>query len=244
MTAREHEDRRPAQWFDRSWDGRVSRTGASDSEAEERDKIADAARDGRWTELFGLLEPHGTLVNRTRLGGTRGFAPLHQVAWHGAPVDTARRLITLGAWRTLRTAAGKTPLDIARDRGHTHLLDILRPVVRHPLPEDVLRGLEEHLTMLIRGGRYADFVLRQQLRLPQLAPITELAVPKLWFPVPGQYGGIEIELQGTELMVTNFSRAGGWSLRYRVTSSSVHFVEERIDAPGVPPIVRSPEPGR
>jgi hypothetical protein len=92
--------------------------------------------------------------------------------------------------------------------------------------------------------RYADFLLRQQLRLPQLAPITELTVPKLWFPVPGRHGGIAIELHGTELMVRNSSRAGGWSLVYRVTPSSIQFVEERLDAPGVPTIVRSPEPGR
>ena len=73
---------------------------------------------------------------------------------------------------------------------------------------------------------------------------TELTEPKLWFPVPGQYGGIAIELRGTELAVSNSSRAGGWSLAYRVTRSSVQFVEERIDAPGAPPIVRSADPDR
>lgn len=227
---------------DHEWDGVTLRTGYTPEEAGRRDQIADAARKGLWPQLLALLDTGR--VNRTRPGGTEGFAPLHQVAWHGAPVEVAQRLVELGAWRLLRTASGHTPLAIARQRGHQHLAGVLEPVVRHPLADDVLRGLEEHLTMLIRGGRYADFVLRQQLRLPQLAPITELTVPKLWFPVPGQYGGIEIELQGTELMVTNSSRAGGWSLRYRVTPSSVEFVEERIDAPGVPPIVRSPEPGR
>jgi hypothetical protein len=227
---------------DGRWDGLALRTSFSPEEVVHRDRIADAARNGHWPQLLASLDTG--YVNCTRPGGTKGFAPLHQVAWHGAPVEVAQRLIGLGAWRLLRTTAGKTPLDVARQHGHRHLFDILQPVVRHPLDDEVLQGLQEHLTMLIRGGRYADFVLRQQLRLPQLAPITELTVPKLWFPVPGQYGGIEIELQGTELMVTNSSRAGGWSLRYRVTPSSVEFVEERIDAPGVPPIVRSPEPGR
>ena len=237
-----HERKPPKAIEDHEWDGVTLRTSFSAQELARRDQIADAARNGHWPQLFALL---GTAhVNRTRPGGTKGFAPLHQAAWHGAPVEVAQRLIGLGAWRLLRTTAGQTPLDIAQQRGHRHLFDVLQPVVRHPLAENVLAGLQEHLTMLIRGGRYADFVLQQQLRLPQLAPITELTEPELWLPVPGQYGGIEIELDGTELMVKNSSRVGGWSLDYRVTASSVQFVEERTDAPGIPPIVRSPEPGR
>ncbi|WP_410668488.1 hypothetical protein [Amycolatopsis sp. cmx-4-68] len=226
---------------DHEWDGVTLRNTYQPQEVARRDQIADAARNGHWPHLLGLLETR--YVNRVRLGGAEGFAPLHQVAWHGAPVEVAQRLVELGAWRLLRTTAGQTPLAIARQRGHQHLFGVLQPVVRHPLADEVLRELEEHLTMLIRGGRYADFVVRQQLRLPQLGPVTELTEPKVWFPVPGQYGGMDIELDGTELTVSNWSRVGGWRLVHRVTRSSVHFVEERIDAPGVPSIVRSAEPG-
>ncbi|MGW4525933.1 hypothetical protein [Amycolatopsis sp. NPDC004378] len=232
----------PPRAEDHEWDGVTQRTTCSPQEAAHRDQIADAARNGNWQHLFAVLDTR--YVNRVRLGGTEGFAPLHQAAWHGAPVEVAQRLVELGAWRLLRTAAGQTPSAIAQHRGHQHLSGILQPVVRHPLADDVLRGLEEHLTMVVRGNRYADFVARQQLRLPQLAPILELADPKLWFPVPGQHGGIAIELHGTELTVSNSSRAGGWSLVYRVTPTSVHLVEERIDAPGLPSIVRSAEPLR
>lgn len=233
----------PAQRFDRAWDGVALRSTYDQSIVAKRDQIADAARDGQWTQLFALLG-HGSDVNRTRIGGTEGFAPLHQVAWHGAPVDVARRLIDLGAWRTLRTAAGQTPLDIARQRGHEHLADVLRPVVRHPLAEEVLRGLEEYSAMLIRGGKSADLVVEQQLKLPQIEPITELPEPKLHFRVPGQYGGHDLELRGDELWVTDSSRVGGWTRIHRVTRYGIHFVKETQDVPGLPTIVRSGEPGR
>ena len=183
---------------DHEWDGATLRTTFSPPEVARRDQIADAARNGHWPQLLGLLDTRS--VNLVRLGGAEGFAPLHQVAWHGAPVEVAQRLVELGAWRLLRTAGGQTPLAIARQRGHQHLFGVLEPVVRHPVADDVLQGLQEHLHLLIRG-RAAELVLKWQLRLPQLAPLTELTEPKLWFPVPELHGGFSIELQDTELEV-------------------------------------------
>ena len=101
------------------------RTTYAADEIARRDRIADAARDGHWSQLFALLRTSG--VNRTRPGGTKGFAPLHQVAWHGAPVEVAQRLVELGAWPLLCTASGHTPLAIARQRGHQHLAGVRSP---------------------------------------------------------------------------------------------------------------------
>lgn len=207
---------------DHEWDGATLRTSSSPPEVARRDRIADAARDGHWPHLLGLLDSRS--VNLVRLGAADGFASLHHVAWHGAPVEVAQRLVELGAWRLLRTTAGQTPLAIARQRGHQHLLDVLAPVVRHPVADDVLRGLEEHLHLLIRG-RVAELVLKWQLRLPQLAPLTELTEPKLWFPVPPLYGGFAIELQGDELEVKSWNRVvGGWERTHRVTRDAVRQV--------------------
>jgi len=198
------------------------RTTFSPPEVARRDQIADAARNGNWPQLLTLLDTGH--VNRVRLGSTDGIAPLHQAAWHGAPVEVAQRLIELGAWRLLRTTAGQTPLAVAEQRGHRHLFDILQPVVRHPVADDVLQGLQEHLHLLIRG-RAAELVFQWQLRLPQLAPLTELTEPKLWFPVPGLNGGFAIELQDAELEVKSWSRtAESWARTHRVTRDSVRQV--------------------
>ena len=146
----------PTAVEDHEWDGVTLRTACAPQEVAQRDQIAIAARNGDWPQLFALLDTR--YVNRAPVGSTDGIAPLHHAAWHGAPVEVVQRLIDLGAWRLLRTTAGQTPLAVAQQRGHQHLFDILQPVVRHPLTENVLLGLEEHLTMLIWHG--IDGVLR------------------------------------------------------------------------------------
>jgi hypothetical protein len=215
---------------DQEWDGTTQRTTYREDEVARRDQVADAARDGQWPRLFELLATGGG-VNKTRLTSKEGYTPLHQAAWHGAPVDVAQRLIQLGAWRTLRTYAGKTARDIAQERGHQHLLDILQPIIRHKVADNVLRGLERQLHLLIRG-RSAELVLKGQLRLPELAPITELIEPKLWFPVPGQYGGFSIELHGEELKVSSWNRVvGGWAQTHRITRDTIQLIDEGWDLP-------------
>lgn len=37
--------------------------------------------------------------------------------------------------------------------------------------------------------RAGNLVAKERLRLPELDPLTELASPSCWFPVPGMYGG-------------------------------------------------------
>jgi hypothetical protein len=219
---------RPQHRQDTNWDGRSLRTAYRDHEVARRNGIADAARDGQWHHVFRLLGS-GADVNQARLGGREGFTPLHQAARHGAPLEVAQRLIDLGAWRTLWTYAGKTAQDIARERGHQHLVQILQPVILHPLADDIIRDLERQLHLLIRG-RSAELVLKWQLQLPPLPPLTELVVPKLWFPVPGQYGGFSIELHGDELKVSSWNRViGGWAQTHRITHDTIQLTEEGWD---------------
>jgi hypothetical protein len=211
---------------DHEWDGATLRATYREDELLVRDRISDAARDAQWATLFEIVGPR---INRTRPGGKEGFAPLHQAAWHGAPVDVVQQLIARGAWRTLRTAAGRTALEIAAEREHAHLAGILRPVIRHPLDESLLRGLENQLHLLIRG-RSAELVVKWQLRLPQLAPLTELTEPKLSFPVPGQEGGYSVELRGDVLRVASWNRnLKGWAQIHAVTRTSIQLTDDAWD---------------
>jgi hypothetical protein len=82
-------------------------------------------------------------------------------------------------------------VDIAVNRGHLHLVPLLSPAYRHPLPQDVLDRLRTHLHRLIHhrsgggDGDGGDLATRQALRLPDPVVLTELDTPRLWFPVPG-----------------------------------------------------------
>lgn len=120
---------------DTRWDGVTLRSTLNPQAAAGRDQLADAARDGDWRTMLRILDDDPIWTNSARLEGRSLYTPLHQAAWHGAPTETVERLLAYGAWRTLRTSAGKRPVDIAEERGHHHLTRILRPVVKHPVPQ-------------------------------------------------------------------------------------------------------------
>ncbi|MEU6373622.1 ankyrin repeat domain-containing protein [Streptomyces sp. NPDC046909] len=200
------------------WDGVVRRSAIKEAWAAERDRMSDAAHRGDWPTVFAVLDKQPEWVNSGRLEGRSGYGPLHQAAWHGTDVETVGRLLARGAWRTLRSADGTRAVDIAVQRGHQHLTPLLSPAYRHPLPQDVLDRLRAHLHRLIhhRSGGAAgreDLATKHALRLPDPVVLTELDVPRLWFPVPGMYGGFHIKLQGEELSVDSWVRVVGGSER-------------------------------
>ncbi len=43
-----------------------------------------------------------------------------------------------------------TPLELAQDLGWDHLYRVLAPVIRHPVPADILQALQERLHRRIR----------------------------------------------------------------------------------------------
>ena len=79
-----------------------------------RDAVADAAKSYDWPLLLQQLDRTPELVNSWRVAGSAWYSPLHQAAHGGAPTDVVDRMLALGAWRTLRTAAVELAVDIAR----------------------------------------------------------------------------------------------------------------------------------
>jgi hypothetical protein len=191
-------------------------------------QLADAARIRRWSAVLDLAEAHSTWgVNRWRVGGTSWFTPLHQAAWLGAPTDVVERLLRAGAWRLLRTADGDRSIDLARKRGHRHLLETL--AVRDPSALDQRRFVawDQHLAELIaERTRTLDPV--------RLRPVpTELLVmdgmETLWFPYPGMYGGFGISLHRNRIHVESWSRVvGGSGQAHVITESGCVLVEEEF----------------
>lgn len=155
------------------------------------DALADAARDGDWDGVLRRLTPQ--TVNAWRPGGQSWFTPLHQAAWHGAPVEVVRRLLGAGAVRSLTTADGDRAVDLARSRRHDHLVGLLEPAYRAgtagPETLDLINGhLDAHLASITEQFRDGAALRPFDLRL-----ISEEGGPQeAWLHVSGMYGGVRI----------------------------------------------------
>jgi len=204
------------------WDGVTLAGTLKPEEAERRQRLADAAKAYDWPAVLALLACYHDLINCTRPGGRSLYAVLHQAAHGGAPAGVVEQLLGLGAWRTLRTAQGERPLDIAERQGHAHLRELLKPVFQHDIPLDVLQQIQQHFHAVIRE-RADQFVREHALRLPELEPLLEMAEPKLWFAVPGMYGGFHYwldQIAGDPVLVTvSWCRVVGGSGQRHLVSS-------------------------
>jgi hypothetical protein len=126
----------------------------------------------------------------------------------------------------LRTTSGERAADIAVARGHAHLLDLLEPAVRQPVPTGTLAALERRFHVLIEEVT-DGLAARLQLKLPQLEILTELSAgSRVQFPVPGMYGGFSFWLEEDALIVESWSRVvGGSGKRHRIDADGTTLLE-------------------
>lgn len=219
-------------------DGMDERTRAPYWRIGMRHALADAARGYDWSRVLRVLTEHPDCVNASRPGGRARYAPLHQAAHGGAPASVVRRLLDLGAWRTLRTRGGERPVDIARRRGHSRVIPMLMPAYRRRrVPLDDLRRMQRHFHAVIREhppGR------RPCLRLPEIEPLLEMGRERVYFEVPGMFGGFEYWLEDDgvvpRLHVETFRRIINCDLRYEVTPHGWRLVDEFDRGPEFRPV--------
>jgi len=91
-----------------SWPGVLDPALLKEEVVARNHRLADAAKAGRWAEVFEVLELSWVSVNQWRLDGDSWFAPLHQAAWHGASTSVVAGLLERGALRSLPTRDGRT----------------------------------------------------------------------------------------------------------------------------------------
>lgn len=141
-------------------------------------------------------------------------------------------LLRLGAWRTLRNAAGQRAVDVALAVGHRALERQLTPVLERDVPPDLLRAIESRFHAVIRE-RSDKLVREHELRLPPLEPLCERMNTEFWFAVPGMYGGFRFWLEGqgklTKLVSESWCRVmGGAGQRHEITSDEAKLVRRRL----------------
>ena len=189
--------------------------------------LADAAKVGDWAHVLRLVngELKSAGPNVWRPGGSSGFTPLHQAAWHGAPAGVVQDLISSGAWRTMPARDGQTAADVANQRGHGHLSSLLEPPKPFAEPSHVA-ALDRRLDELVSERSIA--VGAGRLRpLPTLVLQELPAGQRMWFPIPGMYGGFAVELRHRFLLVESWSRVvGGSGVAHVITKDMTAVVDQ------------------
>ncbi len=208
------------------WPGILDPEVMNESIVEASHRLADAAKAGRWDVVIDLLESgQAPDVNQWRFGGTSWFTPLHQAAWLGAPAEVAERLIRLGAWRSLRTADGARAVDLARKRGHHHLLEILAVPELTEREQQKFAAWDQYLAALIAERTRSLDPVRSRPVPTEVIALDRLE--SLWFPYPGMYGGFRMSIQEDRLVVASWSRVvDGSGQRHVITESGCELVEE------------------
>lgn len=147
--------------------------------------FAQAAKACQWQEVLAMLETGAGNPNSYQLDQPGFNTALHYAAADGAPREVIEKLIEWGGWRTLPNAQGKRPLDLAIEHGHQHLLGMLLPQLLHDVEWQRLQLIQFFFHRFLGES---ELVSQHHLRLPELSVLLELPTPKMWFPVPGQYG--------------------------------------------------------
>ena len=216
--------------MDNIWDGITQSKTLDPKFAQIRHELANAAKSYDWTRTIEILSEHPQLANSSRPDGKSFFTPLHQAAYGGASAEIVKRIVEFGAWRTLQNAGGEKPIDIAIKREHRHLISILTPEYKHHTSSGVLPKIQQYFHQVIRG-RANHLVEEHALRLPELEPLLELEQAKMWFAVPGMYGGfsyrLETEGEESRLISESWCRVvGGSGERHEINAFGSRLVDE------------------
>ncbi|MBE9229766.1 ankyrin repeat domain-containing protein [Phormidium sp. LEGE 05292] len=212
------------------WDGITSSEVLRDDEVVIRHALADAAKQYNWKKTQFILDERPDLINVTRPDGRSLYTPLHQAAHGNAPMEVVQQMVEIGAWRTLRNTDDERAVDIAKRKGHQCLVQLLEPVYKTHISHTTLHKIQIHFHEIILG-RAGDLVKKFRLRLPELEPLLEIEQPRMWFPVPGMYGGFSYWLDGegknAKLISESWCRVvGGSGQRHEITSREGKLVDK------------------
>ena len=190
------------------------------------DKIANLSYNYSWSQLLTVLNENKSSINACRLSKSgikpKLYTPLHQAAFGSASVEVIQELIGLKASRTLRTnERNETAYDIAaRCNASEEILHLLKVPSNILDKSEVIGKMEKALHKIILG-RSEKLVEEHQLQLPQLSFLYEFG--SFWFPVPGMYGGFNVEKCEKGIQVESWCRVVGGSGQRHIIDENGHY---------------------
>lgn len=117
--------------------------------AQLRLKLAEYFKTRKWDKGLKILKQRPDLVNIPFLDDPLWFAPLHQGAYNKAPLKVIQKLLSLGAWRTLKTIKGEKPVDLCPKGTQEDLVKLLTPIYKRKADQNVLSQIEKHFHEVI-----------------------------------------------------------------------------------------------
>ena len=216
-----------------SWPGVLDPTLLKEEVVARNHRLADAAKAGRWAEVFEVLDLSGS---RSTSGASAVLVvrPLHQAAWHGASTSVVTGLLERGALRRCPPATAGRRTTSRRHAATPTCSTSWLP--RHQTHSRTRRRPRRGLASVIDGRlRLPEGIadsygkpLEECLRYPPVSVLPECPEQRLWFAVPGMYGGFSIALmKESYLYVESWIRVVGDSGQaHVVTHEGVTLVDE------------------
>ncbi|EPS41988.1 hypothetical protein H072_4043 [Dactylellina haptotyla CBS 200.50] len=203
------------------WTGGQVASTYHDHYVQTRAKLADLAYNGRFDKALDLIEEE-KIPNSWRLRTSEefenkppsGWTTLHQAALlPTAEISHVERLISLGAYRNLRTLdTNETAYDIAKRSGKSRdFLAALKPVYKRALDEETIKNFQKGLDEVV-NDRVNRLIVEHRFRIPPIEVLLEVPTMHIWSPIPGFYGGFHIKLKEDDtLELESFCRVAGGS---------------------------------
>jgi hypothetical protein len=213
------------------WCGMVNADSFFENEQKTRKEFEQVIKSNKWDDVFSVLEQQPELINATFLDNPLWYSPLHHLTEENAPFDLIEKIISLGAWRTLKTFNGEKAIDIAFRKERQELVGLLTPIYWHKIESEALSKIQKHFHEVIIG-RINVLPNWKSLRLPDLEVLLEIKDPIMWFPVPGMYGGFNYRLaynkdKTIRLISESWIRVvGGSGQQHEITPEGSELVEE------------------
>ena len=153
------------------------------------------------------------------------FTPLHYADWGAAPIKVFELLIKIGASKCLKTAAGETAYDIAKNKGlNADILELLKIPKDIKQNEQTINKMEKGLHSVIKG-RVENLLKKNGQSLPQLAFLFEKG--SFYYSVPGMYGGFSVSQRDDGIQVESLIRICGGS-------DEKHFIDKEGNVKLIP----------
>jgi ankyrin repeat protein len=203
------------------WDGLTKYTSLYEKIALAREAIFTWAKQGHWAQVADILADDPSFLHVVEPDEPSFNTLLHYAALNNADVNVVEGLVDLDASRTRQNADGQRALDLALERQHTALYEILEPQLKHRIAWEILQPIEQHFQALFIS-RIARLHEKHAFQLPQLEILLEMDVPQGSFPVVGGWlfkYWLEQKDADVNLLVFSANRFSGGSERvHQVTT--------------------------